>query len=117
MRKKLSIILLVAAIFLNMGAVQFALADDFTGKLEPPIKHETFEDLIAAIIKFIFNVALIVAPIIIIIGAFYFVAAAGDPSKIETGKKIIFYTLIGFIIILLSRGLVKLLMEEVIEVK
>jgi hypothetical protein len=43
------------------------------------------------------------------------VAAAGDPSKIETGKKIIFYTLIGFLIILLSRGLV-VIIKDLIKV-
>jgi len=110
MRKKsfgLLIILFVGAIFVASGVAQLVLADDF--KLESPIEHENFGDLIDAIIKFIFNIALVLAPLLIVIGGFYFVAAAGDPSKIETGKRIILYTLIGFLIILISRGLVEVI--------
>ena len=80
-----------------------------TFQLESPIEHKTFADLINAIIKFIFDIALVLAPLLIIIGGFYFVAAAGDPSKVETGKRIILYTLIGFLIILISRGLVEVI--------
>ena len=105
----LLIVLFAGTIFAASGAMQFVLADEFTGKLEPPIEHENFGDLIDAIIKFIFNIALVLAPLLIVIGGFYFVAAAGDPSKIETGKRIIFYTLIGFLIILISRGLVEVI--------
>jgi len=105
----LSIIMLIGAIFAVSGITQFVFAQNF--QLESPIEHETFGDLIDAIIKFVFNIALVLAPLFIIIGGFYFVAAAGDPSKIETGKKIIFYTLIGFLIILISRGLVVVLKD------
>jgi hypothetical protein len=109
--KKSLIILFIGAIFLGAGVSQSILADEFTGELKSPIEHETFGDLIDAIIKFAFNIALVLAPLFIVIGGFYFVAAAGDPSKIETGKKIIFYTLIGFLIILISRGLVVVLKD------
>ena len=57
-----------------------------------------------------------VAAIFIVIGGFYFVAAQGDPAKIETGKKIILYTLIGLLIIFLSYGLISLI-KQVIGVK
>ena len=109
--KKISVIIFVGAILFSLGAGQWVLADEFTGELRSPIGHKTFGDLIDAIIKFIFNIALVLAPLFIVIGGFYFVAAAGDPSKIETGKKIIFYTLIGFLIILISRGLVVVLKD------
>lgn len=109
-----SIIVLAGAVLLSFGAVQPVLADEF--QLESPIEHENFGSLIGAITGFLRNIALIIAPIFIIIGAFYFVAAAGDPSKVETGKKIIFYTLIGFLIIFLAEALVNLLTEDVIEV-
>jgi len=108
-----SAIILAGILSLSFGALQPALAQQF--QLESPIEHETFGDLIDAIIKFVFNIALVLAPLFIIIGGFYFVAAAGDPSKIETGKKIIFYTLIGFLIILLSRGLV-VIIKDLIKV-
>lgn len=80
-------------------------------ELEPPIKHKTFEELIDAIINFLMQLALVVAPITIIIAGFYFITAAGDPAKIDTGKKIILYTVIGLFIVLLSRGIIALFKE------
>ena len=81
-----------------------------------PITHKTFGDLIDAIISFIFNIAIVVVPLLIIIGAFNLLTAAGDQKKITTGKNIITYALIGFAIILLAKGLIAAL-EEVLGVK
>jgi len=105
--KKLLIILLTAIIFTGWGVTQVVLADGLVN----PLGYENFGDLINAIIKFIFDIALVVAPLMIVIGGFYIVAAAGNPSNIETGKRIIFYTLIGFLIILISRGLVVVIQD------
>jgi len=81
-----------------------------------PIVHTEFKYLIDAIINFIFNIAIVVVPLLIIIGAFNLLTAAGDQKKITTGKNIITYALIGFAIILLAKGLIAAL-EEVLGVK
>ena len=52
----------------------------------------------------------------IIIGAFYFLVPGEGSKNIETGKKIITYTLIGFTIILLSWGIIQLF-RQVFEVR
>ena len=74
--------------------------------IENPVAAGKLEDLIGKIVDFIFSVSLLVVPLMIIVGAFYFVTAAGNPSQIETGKRLVLYALIGFIIILLAKGLV-----------
>ena len=79
--------------------------------LQNPLTYDTFEELIERITYFIYKVALVLAPLLIVIGGFYFVTASGDPAKIETGKNIIKYTLIGLLIILLSRGLITLIKQ------
>jgi len=84
--------------------------------LQNPLAHDTFEELITALIRVIFNIALILAPLMIIVGAFYFLTAGGNPQGVETGKKIILYTIIGFIIIMMASGIVALL-EHVFEVR
>lgn len=81
-----------------------------------PITHRTFGELIDAIINFIFTIAAIVVPLLIIIGAFNIVTAAGDAKKIAAGKSIITYALIGFAVILLAKGLIAML-EQVIGIK
>lgn len=82
--------------------------------IENPLKAETFDELIDNIINFIFKLALVVAPIMIIIAGFYFVTSAGDPAKVTTAKNIILYTAIGLFIVFLARGIIALI-EEVLE--
>jgi len=70
-----------------------------------PFKNVTFETLIENIINFIFWVAMAIVPILIIVAAFYFLTSGGNPEKINTAKRIIFYTIIGLIIIFLAKGI------------
>ena len=63
------------------------------------------ESITDPIISFIFKISIVVVPVLVTYGAFMIITAAGDASKIEQAKKIIFWTLIGFVIVLLSRGI------------
>jgi len=104
--KKILLISLLFSLPIVVLAVEF----------QNPLEYETFGELIDAIIKFIFYIAVVVTPLMIIIGAFYILTAGGDPKKIGTGKNIIIYTLIGLAIILLARGLIAMI-ESLIGVK
>lgn len=73
-----------------------------------PLRYDTFQELVTAIIKFIFNLSLWVAPIMFIVAGFYYITAAGDPEKIKTAKNILIYTAIGLIIVISARALVEL---------
>jgi len=48
-------------------------------------------------------------PIMILIGAYVLVTGGGDPRKIALGRKILLYSIIGFIIIAATRGILALL--------
>ena len=104
--KKILLISLLLSLPIVVSAVEF----------QNPLEYETFGELIDAIIKFIFYIAVVIAPLMAIIGAFYILTAGGDPKKIGTGKNIIVYTLVGLAIILLARGLIAMI-ESVIGVK
>lgn len=80
-----------------------------TIEIENPINATSFEALANNLIDFIFYIALALAPLMILIGAFYLLTAGAEPKRVETGKNIILYTLIGFTIILLAKGLVALI--------
>ncbi|MBU3942635.1 pilin [Patescibacteria group bacterium] len=86
------IILTVISAPLTVGAIT----------IENPLGPDTddFPKLIGKIISFTRNIALAVAPIMIIIAGYFFVTAMGQPEKITTAKKIILWTLIGLIVIL-----------------
>jgi len=81
---------------------------------ENPFKAKSFEELIDAIINFIFWVAMAIVPIIIIIAGFLFLTSGGDPEKVRTAKKIILYACIGLAIILFAKGIISLI-KSVIE--
>ena len=77
-------------------------------KLDNPLEVDTLWEFVLLIANFIFRLALWIAPIMFIIGGFYYLTAAGSPEKIETGKKIILYTIIGLIIIISAKGLINM---------
>jgi len=112
--KKIFIPIFTIILFFGIfGFVNLAKADI---EFPNPLLYDTFGDLIGVIVNFVFTLVLVIAPLMIIIGAFYLLTAAGDPKKIDTGKNIILYTLIGLAIILFARGLVAVI-ESIIGVK
>ncbi|RLC40375.1 MAG: hypothetical protein DRH33_00250 [Candidatus Nealsonbacteria bacterium] len=74
--------------------------------IEPPISATSIPALVDRITNWTFYIGIILAPLMILVGAFYFMTAAGDPNRVETGKKIIFWTIVGLAIILLSRMII-----------
>jgi len=52
-------------------------------------------------------------PLLLVWGGVTFITASGDPSKVEKGKKIILWTIVGLLIVLLSKSLVGILQDLV----
>lgn len=75
----------------------------------PPSTITDIKDLIEAIINWVFSIGIILAPLMIIIGAFMFLTSAGEPDKVRKAKKIIIWTIIGLAVILFSKGLISLI--------
>ena len=73
-----------------------------------PLIYNTFQELLNAIIDFIFTLSLWIAPIMFIIAGFYYMTAAGEPEKIKKAKDVILYTAIGLVIVFSAKGLVTL---------
>ena len=78
-----------------------------------PLGNLTFTDIINILIDFLLDVALIVCPLMIVVGGFFFITAAGDPAKANKGRSIMIYAVIGLVIILISKGLVTLVKSAV----
>ena len=76
-----------------------------------PLKADSLEDLIVAVIDFVFWVATIIFPIIIIYGGFLFMTSQGDDYKLKDAKNLIIYAIAGYFIILFAQGLVYILKE------
>jgi hypothetical protein len=76
-----------------------------------PISATSFGELVGGLLNFLWWIVIALVPLMIVIAGFYFVTAAGDPAKVEKAKGIILYTVIGFFIVLLARGLIELLQK------
>jgi hypothetical protein len=73
-------------------------------RFENPLKYQTLEELVDAIINFLLLLSLAIAPLMVVVGAFNILTSGGDPKKVETGKNIIIYTIIGIIVIMFAKG-------------
>lgn len=73
-----------------------------------PLEATTIEEVLEAIITIIYIVSGL-AVLLIMIGGFYILTAAGNPEQIKRGRKIILYTIIGFAIMAISRGIIALI--------
>jgi len=102
--KKELLVSLVLFVVLTFLLPQISRGVDFPN----PLQYDTFQELVTAIIKFIFNLSLWVAPIMFIVAGFYYITAAGNPEKVKTAKNILIYTAIGLIIVISARALVEL---------
>lgn len=74
-----------------------------------PLQSENFTDIIDNILNFLFNIALVLSPIMVVIAGVLFITAAGKPEQLSKAKQILIWTAVGFGVILLSRGLITVL--------
>jgi len=68
-----------------------------------------------AIVNWAFAILLVMAALFIVVAAFYFVTAGGAPEKIEMARNLILYAIIGVVVALLAKGLIKLVSKMAIE--
>jgi len=100
----------------NSGGGQITLPTvTSTGVLTNPIASGSFADLLNRIIDWILNIALVLAPLVIVYGGFIYMTAAGDTNKVSQGKNIVLYAVIGFIVALLAKSLIGIFKDLVVK--
>ncbi|OHA70453.1 MAG: hypothetical protein A3E07_03895 [Candidatus Wildermuthbacteria bacterium RIFCSPHIGHO2_12_FULL_45_9] len=82
----------------------------------PVIPETSLIGLINKIIDFIFWVATILFPFLVVFAAFQFIIAAGDPAKIKKGRDMLLWASIGYGVILISKGLI-FVFRDIIGIK
>jgi len=75
----------------------------------PPTKYTKIEELIESISNWIFSIALVLAPLMFVLGGGYLITAAGDESRIKTGKSIITWTIVGLVVILMVKVFIQVI--------
>lgn len=105
--KKIIILSLILVFFFGC----FAFAET---TIPNPVPWDTFEELIGRLIEWIINMALVVAPLIIVFAGFSYATAGGDPSKIEKAKTMLLYAAVGMAVVLLAKSLVDSLKKIIV---
>ncbi|MCP6718301.1 MAG: pilin [Patescibacteria group bacterium] len=82
-----------------------------TIEIKNPLASDEFEDIINNVINFIFKIATVLAPLMVIMAGFLFVTAGGNLEQIKRAKNIIIWTAVGFFVILLARGIMGMIMN------
>lgn len=107
----MSKILLVLTLF---GFLALPLVGLTAIEIKNPLKYDTIEDLIRAIIRFLQVLALIVTAIVIVAAGYFFVFSQGDPAKVTQARNMVIYALVGLAIILVAQGIIAVI-ERVIK--
>ena len=84
--------------------------------IENPLLSGTFEGIIGNVIDFVFNIALVVVPLMVIVGGVLFVTSGGNIQQVDRAKKLLIYSVLGFIIVLLSKGILAMI-NKILGVK
>lgn len=66
---------------------------------------EGLKEIIGRLSGYLVLIGSVLAPLMILIGAYMYFTAAGDSSRAQSAKKLIYWSIGGFAIILLSRAL------------
>jgi len=104
--KKIISILILSVLILPLNVLAGVAV---TNSIENPINAASFTVIIESITNFIFSIGLVAAPLMVVIAGLLIITAGGDPKKVELGRHIIVYTLIGLFIILFAKGIISIL--------
>lgn len=74
-----------------------------------PLGASSFSEIMGAIATWLRNIALVLAPLMIVIGGIMFILAQGDPGKVTKAKQLILWSAIGLIVVLLAQSLTSIL--------
>jgi hypothetical protein len=93
------------------GATLFAFAQNGQPLtlINPLGNVNSVNDLVKNIGAFMLALAVPICGIMVIVGAFQMMTAAGDPAKFSKGRMTLFYAAIGFIVVLFATSVVPVL--------
>ena len=63
------------------------------------------------ILTVLFNLSIPITTIMVLVGGFQILTAAGDPEKFKTGRKTILYAVVGFAVVFLANSIVPIIQD------
>ena len=111
-KTNLLILIIVLSLFLSFF-VSDSLADTGggTGGIPNPIGTTSFTSLLERIIGYLVLIGAPILALMVLYGGFMILTAGGNPEKFKSGKDVILYAVIGYVIILVSWGVIYIIGE------
>jgi hypothetical protein len=79
----------------------------------PPSAPGTVVNTIQIVVDWLFYLLIFAAVVVIILAAYNFLTAAGDPDKVSKARNYIIYALIALVVAWVARALVNFLLERI----
>ena len=73
-----------------------------------PLKYGTIQEIINTIASFLFTISIPIVTIMVLYGAFMLLTSGGNEERIKTGRKVILWAIIGFVVMLIAGGMTEL---------
>lgn len=74
--------------------------------LPNPLGATSIADLINNIVTYLIEIATVILPLVLVYAAYLLMTAGGEMERVILGRKTITYAIIGYILILISKGVV-----------
>ena len=78
-------------------------------EIKNPITATSFEAIVGNGIDFVFKIAIVLSPLMVVIGGFLLLTAGGNISQVGRAKSLLLWTAIGFLVVLLSKGILAII--------
>ena len=74
-----------------------------------PLRAPDFDTIVGNLIDFVFKIAIVLAPLMAVVGGFLLVTAGGNITQVGRAKSLLLWTAIGFLVVLLSKGILAII--------
>jgi hypothetical protein len=80
-------------------------------RLINPLGTDNIMVIINRVLNYLIYISVPILALMILVGGFYILSAKDDTSKVQKGKDTIKYAVIGFVVILCSKGVALIILE------
>lgn len=107
--KTIIVLVLIGFLILPLLIPKEAISQTTGGQQVQTVPSVNVIDALYRIAQWLWTILLMVAVIFIIVGAYYFVTAAGNPDQITKARAMVLYAAIGVIVAGMAWGIVRIL--------
>jgi len=102
---------LFSLLILSLLTFQIAFSATVTVTFKNPVGATSFAVIIDRVVNLVFWLGIALSPLFALFGVFHILTSGGDMYKIELGRRIIIFTIIGLIIVMFTKGIIEIILS------